>query len=140
MTAGFNVGLDDNQAETTYDIPLSFDAQGNTDAFITVLGKNSKAFRDTERTLNRVALKKSAVRGRPLDLKKDSDSDEFIESRELHNVTIAVAVTTGWTNLQNGDAEYVYSTENAKDLYTKNVHVLNKVLAALEDQANFLKA
>ena len=136
---GFDIGTD-SDGETTYDIPLGFDADGAVNAGITIVGKNSQAYKDAERTLTRISLKKSAVRGRPLDLKKDSDSEEFIEQREAHNVAIAVAVTKGWFGLTSGGEEYAFTADAAKTLYTKNAYVLGKVLAALEDQANFLKA
>jgi len=135
---GFDIGLDAS-TDVTYDIPFAYDANGATIAAITVVGKNSQKYKDAERKLTRVALKKSAVRGRPLDLKRDADSDEFIEQREATNLELAIAATTGWFGLTNAGAEYVFSPENARALYTKNVVVRDKVLAAVEDAANFLK-
>lgn len=138
MSAGFDIGLSDDNA-TTYDIPFSFDAEGNVDAGITVVGKNSQQYKDAERATTRAALKKSSVRGRPLDMKKDADAEEFIDQREMTAVALATAVTVGWFGLTNAGAEYAYSPSNAKALYLKNAVVRDKVLAALEEQANFLK-
>jgi len=136
--SGFELDLSGDNA-TTYDVPFHFDAEGNADAYITVVGKNSQQYKDAERTTTRVALKKSAVRGRPLDMKKDSDAEEFIDQREVTNVAIAAAVTVGWFGLTDKGVEYPFSAANAKALYTKHAVVRDKVLAAVEDQANFLK-
>jgi hypothetical protein len=135
---GFDIGLSDDN-DVTYDIPFDFDADGNTTAAITVVGKNSQQYKDADRAITRVALKKSAVRGRPLDLKKDSDSEEFIDQRDMTSVALAVAATVGWFGLTNGGDEFAYSAANAKMLYTKNAVVRDKVLSAIENGANFLK-
>lgn len=133
---GFDIGVAN---EVTYDIPFSFDGDGNTIAAITIVGKNSQQYKDADRRITRVALKKSSVRGRPLDLKKDSDSEEFLDTREATNIGLAVAVTVGWFGLTSGGEEFPFSADAAKTLYTANSVVLNKVLSAVEDQANFLK-
>lgn len=137
MSAGFELDLSDDNT-TTYDVPFHFDADGNADAYITIVGKNSQQYKDAERTTTRVALKKSSVRGRPLDMKKDSDAEEFMDQRESTNVALAAAVTVGWFGLTDKGAEYLYSPANAKSLYVKHAVVREKVLAALKDQANFL--
>jgi hypothetical protein len=134
---GFDIGL--ALSDITYDIPFDFDGDGNTTAAITVVGKNSQQYKDADRALTRVALKKSAVRGRPLDLKKDSDSEEFIDSRDATNIGLAVAATVGWYGLTNGGETFEYSAANAKLLYTNHSVVREKVLAAIENGANFLK-
>jgi hypothetical protein len=136
--SGFELDLSDDNT-STYDVPFHFDADGNADAYITVVGKNSQQYKDAERTTTRVALKKSSVRGRPLDMKKDSDAEEFIDQREATNVALATAVTVGWFGLTDKGVEYPFSAANAKSLYTKHAVVREKVLAAVEDQANFLK-
>jgi len=135
---GFDIGLS-SDTDLTYDIPFGFDADGAVNAAITVISKNSQAYKDADRTLARSQLKKSAVRGRPLDFKKDADADEFIDQRESTDVALAVSVTAGWFGLTNGGEEFAFSTANAKALYAKNATVRNKVLAAAEEQANFLK-
>lgn len=137
MSAGFDIGV--SSEEVVYDIPFGFDDDGKVNAAIQVVSKNSQKYRDAERAISRTALKKSAVRGRPLDLKKDSDSDELLDQRDATNVALATAVTVGWYGLTNGDVEYAYSPDAAKFLYEKNTIVRDKVLAAIEDQANFLK-
>jgi hypothetical protein len=137
MSAGFDIGVSE---DVVYDIPFGFDDDGKVNAAIQVVSKNSQKYKDTERLLSRMALKKSAVRGRPLDLKKDADSDEFLDQREQTNVALAVAVTVGWYGLTSGGQNYEFTAEAAKALYSKNSIVRDKVLAAIEDQANFLKA
>jgi hypothetical protein len=135
---GFDIGLS-NDADITYDVPFGLDAEGNVNAAITVVSKNSQSYKDADRSLARVQLRKSAVRGRPMDFKKEADAEEFLDQREASDVTLAVAVTAGWFGLTNAGVEFAYSPANAKLLYTKNAIVRAKVLAAAEEQANFLK-
>jgi hypothetical protein len=135
---GFDLGLSDD-TEVTYDIPLGFDADGNVNAAITVVSKNSQAYKDADRKLARTQLKKSSLRGRPLDFKKDADAEEFIDQREATNIALATAVTVGWFGLSNGGEDFPFTPANVKLLYTKHVVVRDKVLASAEEQANFLK-
>jgi len=135
---GFDIGLSAD-TDVTYDIPLGFDGDGNVNAAITVVSKNSQAYKDADRMLARVQLKKSSLRGRPLDFKKDSDAEEFIDQREHTNITLASAVTVGWFGLTNAGEEFAFTPANVKALYTKNSVIRDKVLAAAEEQANFLK-
>lgn len=135
---GFDIGLS-NDGDVTYEIPFGFDADGTVIAAISVVSKNSQSYKDADRSIARVQLKKSAVRGRPLDFKKESDADEFIDQRESSDVALAVAVTAGWFGLTNAGEEFPFSAANAKALYSKNATVRAKVLAAAEEQANFLK-
>lgn len=136
MSTGFDIGAAE---ESVYDIPFSFDGDGNVDAAIQVVSKNSQQYKDAERALSRTALKKSALRGRALDLKKDADADELLDQREATDIALATAVTVGWYGLTSAGDEYPFSADAAKSLYTKNAIVRGKVLAAIEDQANFLK-
>jgi hypothetical protein len=135
---GFDIGLS-NDTDVTYDIPFGFDADGSVIAAISVVSKNSQSYKDADRSIARTQLKKSGLRGRPLDFKKDADADEFIDSREASDVTLAVAVTAGWFGLTDAGEEFPFSAANAKALYSKNATVRSKVLAAAEEQANFLK-
>jgi len=135
---GFDVGLSVS-TDVTYDIPVGFDAEGEVIAGITILSKNSQAYKEADRKLARVQLKKSSLRGRPLDFKKDSDAEEFLDQRESTDVALAIAVTVGWFGLTNAGAEYAFTPANVKALYAGNSSLRAKVLAAAEEQANFLK-
>ena len=139
VNKGFNVGLTDDDNEAVYEIPLGFDENGEVTESISVVGKNSQKYKDADRQLSRATLKKSSVRGRGLDLKRESDADEFLDAREASNVTLATAATVGWKGLTSGGEVYEFSQANAKALYAGNTYIRDKVMAAVEDAANFLK-
>jgi hypothetical protein len=134
---GYDIGLSNDT--DTYDIPLGFDAEGEVNAAITVFSKNSQQYKDADRKLARVQLKKSSLRGRPLDFKKDSDAEEFIDQREATDVALATAVTASWFGLTDSGVEFDFTPANVKALYTGNPAIRARVLAAAEEQANFLK-
>jgi len=135
----FEIGGVTADNDTVHEIELEFDSNGKAIAAIQIVGKTSKRFKDADREITRAGLKRSAVRGRALDLKRDADTDEFLDMRKDTNIRLAAAVTVGWYGLTHSGEEFVFNDENARLMYTANSYVLDKVLAAVEDGANFLK-
>lgn len=125
--------------ETVYVLPLQLDAEGKVKAGIQLLGLDSAAVRDADRFVAISALKKSAIRGRSLDLKNDADALELIEEREERDFAKLVAATVGWFGLTSGGKEFEFSKENAVALYKAKSHVRNQAMDAVVTGANFLK-
>lgn len=125
--------------ETVYVLPLELDVDGKVKAGIQLLGLDSAAVREAERTLTTIALKKGAIRGRTLDMKNEADATELIEDREERDIAKLVAATVGWFGLTSGAKEFEFSKENAAALYKANSHVRNLAMDAVAAGANFLK-
>lgn len=125
--------------ETVYVLPLELDADGKVKAGIQLLGLDSAAVREAERTITTTALKKGAIRGRTLDMKNEADATELVEDREERDIAKLVAATVGWFGLASGTKEFEFSKENAAALYKANSHIRNQAMEAVAAGANFLK-
>jgi hypothetical protein len=134
----FDIG-DLGTNETVYVLELELDAEGKAKAGIQLLGLDSAAVREAERTIATTALKKGAIRGRTLDMKNEADATELVEDREERDIAKLVAATVGWFGLTSGKKEFEFSKENAAALYKANSHVRNLAMDAVAAGANFLK-
>lgn len=61
-----------------------------------------------------------------------------VQAEEAENMAIAVAATVDWSGWRNAGELWPCTPENAEHLYTINRDVMEQVLAALRERANFL--
>ena len=135
---GFPVSVCDTN-ETVHTLPLQLDKEGVIVAGIQVLGVDSEAYKQADELLSVQAMRRSATRGRMLDLKNEEDAREQILNRLENEVAIAVAVTVGWFGIEANQQEFKFSKENADRLYRSNATLRAKVIEAISVSANFLK-
>jgi hypothetical protein len=107
-----------------------------TGFFISVLGKDSDAYRTIVRGMADESLKRQAMG------KQDAATLDKIEQR---NIDALVAVTTGWrfgesqTAPLDGEA-LEFSAGNVQKLYKRLLPVREQVAEAVNDLENFMKA
>lgn len=105
-------------------------------AFITVVGKDGKAFTDFNRSLANRNLRKDFERRRRA---KDADAPK-VEEIESEAINLLVACTTGFRNVSYKGAILTFSEENARTLYTEQKWVRAQVDEAIGDLENFTQA
>lgn len=104
--------------------------------FITVLGRDSQAFRDHMRTAINDRLRRESVakrRGREPDLMT-------VEVGEAEAIDLLVVCTVGWEGVTYKGQPLEFSVPNAKTLYADLPWVRSQVDAAIGDLENFMKA
>lgn len=100
--------------------------------FITVLGKESSAYRQHIRDIENEAIRKRFERSQ-----KGGEPDlPTAEKREKGEIALVAAVTTGWRNVVLGGEELPFSEANARKLYAEP-WIRAQVDAAVHDLGNF---
>ena len=116
-------------AEQGYDLTLVDLNGARTDIVITLLGADSKTYQDKLREHQRRRLSMIS-RTRRL-----TQSPEELDSEALE---LTVAATTGWIGMEMNGAEFPYSEENARSLYSDYPAIREQVDVAINERANFL--
>lgn len=105
-------------------------------SFISVVGKDSEAFRKHVRAASNERLRKNAAqqrRGKELD-------PPTIEAIEAEAIDLLVTCTTGFRNVSYKGALLEFSEDNARKLYTEQSWVRGQVDEAIGDLELFLTA
>ena len=92
---------------------------------ITLIGTDSKTFRDISKIRATMALKKKT---REIDL--DQDELDFIE--------LLARCTKGWSGMTENGKDIPFNHENAVELYTKYLWMRDQVDRFIVDRSNFL--
>lgn len=105
-------------------------------AYITVLGKDSDAFKQTFRKKVNGRIAREAI------AKKRGQNVEppTIEDGEEDAIDLLVACTVGWRGLMRGDQAIEFSPEAARDLYRSTEWIRTQVDTAIADLALFMKS
>ena len=92
---------------------------------ITLIGTDSKTFRDISKSRATASLKKKT---REIDL--DQNESEAVE--------LLAKCTKGWTGITENGKEIVFSHDNAVQLYTKYLWLREQIDRFMADRSNFL--
>ena len=102
--------------------PLTGEALGIN---ITLIGTDSKTFRDISKSRATASLKKKT---REIDL----------DQNEADAVELLAKCTKGWSRITESGKEVVFSYENAVQLYTKYLWLREQIDRFMADRSNFL--
>lgn len=112
--------------------PVSKEPVGS---YVTVVGKDSKAFREHVRRASNDRLRRQAQqqrRGKDVEI-------PTVEQIETEAIELLVSCTTGWREIELDGEELKYSEANARKLYTELPWVRSQVDEAIGDLENFMK-
>lgn len=135
---GFNLASLDTVAACNKAIEVEIkDVLGRaTGFFVSVLGKDSDAYRSLIRDMADKTLKLQA---------RGKSAEASLEEIERRNIDALVAVTTGWRQgtsniVQLGDEELEFSAANVRKVYERLLPVREQVAEAVNDLENFIRA
>ena len=92
---------------------------------ITLIGTDSKTFRDISKSRATASLKKKT---REIDL----------DQNESDAVDLLAKCTKGWSGITENGKEVVFSYENAVQIYTKYLWLREQIDRFMADRSNFL--
>ena len=92
---------------------------------ITMIGTDSKTFRDISKSRATASLKKKT---REIDL--DQNESEAVE--------LLAKCTKGWSGITENGKEVAFSYDNAVDIYTKYIWLREQIDRFMADRSNFL--
>ena len=129
--AGFDIAnLSAPAARVTFDVPVIFDADGEPVAGIKIVGKNSDEYLKESHAVRAEGYKKSAKRKTAIDASTDEGADQLVHVIDDNQKRLALAVAVDW---------YGFTSNGAPAAFDKYPTWQDRVTAALENDANFLK-
>jgi hypothetical protein len=123
----------DKGAEIELTHPITSEPLG---VFISVVGKDSTAFREYMRDKINAMLRQEAMakkRGKDV-------PPRMMEDSEAETVELLTVCTQGWRNVVLDGVDLPFSVQNAKKLYAEQLWVRKQVDDAIANLENFMKA
>lgn len=138
--AGFDIAnLSAPAARISFDVPVIFDADGEPVAGIRIVGKNSDEYRKENHALRAEGYKKSAKRKTAIDASTDEGADQLVHVIDDNQKRLAVAVAVDWYGFTSNGAPVAFDKGLIATAFDKYPTWQERVTAALENDANFLK-
>lgn len=125
-------------AEHTHTVSVLFDEEGNHAAGFEIVGKNSEQYRRAIRATSVSAIKRSQTKKQQIDGKTDAGAGQLYDLGEDRNLKIAKAIVVGLPGFVSEGAPLPVSDATLDALFAKFPAWIDKIVAALEVDANFL--
>lgn len=129
----------EDKTEATAKVPLIFNDVGDAVSGLIIVGKNSPQAQVASRKVQVAQVMRSANRKTALDTTTETGAGALLDTVELNNQAMALAVTVGWYGFSMNGAEAVFDPEAVAAMFKKFPSFQDKVLKTLEVEANFLK-
>ena len=137
---GFDIANLSAPAErVTFDVPVIFDADGEPVAGIRIVGKNSDEYRKENHALRAEGYKKSAKRKTAIDASTDEGADQLVHVIDDNQKRLALAVAVDWYGFTGNGTPVAFDKALIATAFDKYPTWQERVTAALENDANFLK-
>lgn len=142
VDAGFDISrlLGENAAplEKPFVVSVLFDDEGNHKAGFEIVSKNSDQYRDVIRATSVSAIKRSQTKKEQIDAKTEKGAGTLFDLGEDRNQKIAMAVVIGLPGFVSAGQQLPVTGEVLKAIFDKFPVWQDKIIAALEADANFL--
>lgn len=126
-------------APVTHKVDVLFDEDGNATAGFIIVGKNSPEYQAESHAVRAEGYKKSAVRKTAIDAKTDEGASKLVTVIDSNATRLALSVVTGWYGFTSAGAPVPFDKKLVAAAFAKFPTWEDKVNAALEVDANFLK-
>ena len=142
MASGFDLAELDSATtvDVLHKVAVIVDVDGNEKSGFFIVGKNSTEYQDAARLARIDSLKRSAKRKAALDTSTDEGAGAVAKMIEASETSLALAVVKGWFGFQQGGVDAPFSKPTVAKMLAKYPTWKDKISAALENEANFLKS
>lgn len=139
--AGFDLDtLDGNTLnEVRHQVVFTEDIDGNAISGVYIVGKNSAQYISATDAMRHKNIKKASKRKNAIDTSTDEGAASVARTIAENEHALAVAVTVDWFGFNKGGQPAPFDKEIIARAYDKMPTWQNKVNAALEVDANFMK-
>lgn len=141
--AGFdiaNLAIPASQEKpVTHNVDILFDDEGNPALGFVVISKNSPEYQAESHAVRAAGYKKSAVRKTAIDAKTDEGSSQLVDVIDSNATRLALSAVVGWYGFTSAGAPVPFDKNLVLAAFKKYPTWEDKVTAALEVDANFLK-
>lgn len=142
-SAGFDISnitaLVDADSPRTFRVDLTFTPDGDPLAGLIIVGKGSNEYRAESHAIRAEGYKKSARRSTAIDTKTDEGASQLVDIIDGNQKRLTLAVVVGWYGFTNGGEPAEFDKRLVDAAFDKFPTWQEKVSAALENDANFLK-
>ena len=137
---GFSVDNLDVFAEAaTFKVGVIQDNEGNDKSGFVIVGKNSPEYQTETRRIRAEGLKRASKRKTALDTSTDEGSAALAALIDANEIVLACCVVVGWFGFATAGQPAPFDKAIATKLLTRFPTWRDKISAALEDDANFMK-
>ncbi|HEX5126488.1 MAG TPA: hypothetical protein VFW00_07085 [Rhodocyclaceae bacterium] len=142
-SAGFDISniaaQEDPANPRTFKVDLTFTPDGDPLAGLIIVGKGSEQYRNESHAIRAEGFKKSARVSTAIDTKTDEGASQLVDTIDDNDRRLALAVVVGWYGFTNAGAAVEFDKRLVEAAFDKFPTWQEKVLAALGNDANFLK-
>lgn len=142
VDAGYDISLllgeNAKPLEKPFVVSVLLDEEGNHKAGFEIVSKNSEQYRDVIRATSVSAIRRSQTKKEQIDAKTEKGAGTLYDLGEDRAQKIAMAVVVGLPGFVSNGVQLPVSGEILKALFDKFPTWQDKILAALEADANFL--
>jgi hypothetical protein len=124
--------------EKIHTVSVLFNDDGDHAAGFDIVGKNSDQYRAVIRATSVVAIKRSQTKKQQIDGKTDAGAGQLFDLGEDRNLKIAKAVVVGLPGFVSAGQPLPLTGATLDALFAKFPSWVDKIIAALEVDANFL--
>lgn len=137
---GFDLSnLDAEAGPAVHQVSVIDDLDGNPVSGFIIVGKNSPQYQAAAREIRKDNIKRASKRKTQIDASTDQGAEVIARTVEESDRKTALAVVTGWFGMKQNGQLMSFDKAIVEKMFKKYPQWQAKVLAALEDDANFMK-
>jgi len=126
-----------DSVESTTDVPVTWDDEGQPTEGFHVVGSNSKEYQDAVRKFDVINVKRVGNRGRSPDMATDEGAKDVVLAGERRKLAIGIACVKSMYGFTNNGEPAEANNETLTTVFKKRPTWLNKVVTAVEAEGNF---
>lgn len=135
----FDIGSMDTVTHSTFRVSVIDYANGEPKSGFVIVGKNSEEYRKAAHHIRVEGLMRASKRKSLLDTSSTEGAESMAEAIEINDIRQATAVVVDWFGFANNGVVAPYDAAVVKRMLVKFPTWRQKVLDALENDANFIK-
>lgn len=137
---GFDIdNMSVDSGPVTHSVSVIDDVDGNSVSGFVIVGKNSNEYQSAVRAIRIENIKRAAKRKTQIDSSTDEGAAFIARTVDQSDRTTALAVTVGWYGMNSGGKPMAFDKMVVERMFQRYPTWQQKVLAALEEDANFIK-
>jgi hypothetical protein len=142
IMAGFDVNELDNPnvQEVTHKVAVIEDEDDNPISGFVIVGKNSPQYQEAANAIRTENIKRGSKRKKQLDGSTDEGAAVIARTVKANEKTIALAVVIDWFGFNSNGQAIPFDKAMVEKMFEKKPQWQAQVNAALETDANFMKA
>ena len=138
ISSGFDLDSLINSAEATSRVGVAFNDDGEATSGFVIVGKDSDAYRACEQRQQNAGIKRGATKSQRIDGKTDEGAATIGRLMASNVSEMAFAVVVDWFGFNKAGAPVAFTADGLRSVFESRPSWRDKVLAALENEDNFL--